>query len=437
MILRGVFWTGVYLALVLVPLLVLLMSPVPGGNGFWWDFSVALGFAGTAMMGVMFVLTARFRRATAPFGIDLIYYFHGQVALVAALFILLHPAVLLVDDPPLIRFLAPGNMPWHLWAGSGSLLAMLALVITSLWRKELGIHYDGWRIGHALLAVAALGLAIAHIEGVGYYTHASWKHRLWLLITVSWLALLAYVRLIKPAGLLRRPWEVEEIRPERGDTWTLVLRPKNHAGGMRFLPGQFAWLTLWHSPFALKEHPFSIASSAATPERLSFAIKELGDFTRRLRDVRPGQTAYLDGPHGAFSIDRVACRRPVFIAGGIGIAPIMSMLRTLADRDDRRPLLLIYAYNTLERLTFREEIESLAARLNLRLTLVLQNPPPDWQGERGFITEELLERHLPSQPEHCHYFVCGPVPMIRLVENALHRQGIPLARVHSELFDLV
>jgi len=69
----AVFWIAVYLGLVLAPLFVLLVGTTETNAGFWWDFAIALGFAGTAMMGVQFMLTARFKRAMAPFGIDIIY----------------------------------------------------------------------------------------------------------------------------------------------------------------------------------------------------------------------------------------------------------------------------------------------------------------------------------------------------------------------------
>ena len=74
-ILSATFWIGVYLLLVLAPLLVLVLGEVPQGSGFWWDFSMGLGFAAMALMCMQFLLTARFRRATAPFGLDIIYYF--------------------------------------------------------------------------------------------------------------------------------------------------------------------------------------------------------------------------------------------------------------------------------------------------------------------------------------------------------------------------
>ena len=156
--------------------------------------------------------------------------------------------------------------------------------------------------------------------------------------------------------------------------------PEWHAG-FTFQPGQFAWLTIWDSPFALKEHPFSIASSAEQPGTLSFTIKALGDFTARIKEVEIGRRVYVDGPHGSFSADRQPAPAYVFIAGGIGIAPIMGMLRTLADRCDRRPLLLFYAYHTWERLTFREELQALQTKLNLRLVFVLKDSPEGWQGK--------------------------------------------------------
>ncbi|BCA78890.1 ferric reductase-like transmembrane domain-containing protein [Desulfuromonas sp. AOP6] len=432
----GLFWIGVYLALVMAPLLVLLLGPMPAGSGFWWDLSLALGFAGTAMMGTLFVQTARFRRPSAPFGIDIVYYFHRQSALAAFLFILAHPVVLLWREPPLWAFFRPGLAPWHFWAGVASLLALSLLLISSLWRKPLSIDYDRWRLGHALLAVLALGLAIGHIVGVGHYAAAPWTKVLWGVISLSCLLLLVTVRIIRPAMLLRRPYRVTGVSAERGEAWTLQVVPAGH-DGFSFLPGQFAWITLGASPFALKEHPFSIASSSEKAAELHFTIKELGDFTSRIKEVEVGTPVYVDGPYGCFSLDRQPASSYVFVAGGIGIAPIMGMLRTLADRGDRRPLLLLYAYNTWDRLTFREELEALRDRLNLRLVFVLNDPPPDWQGEEGLLTRDLLLRHVPQPLTAAEYFICGPVAMIHIAEKYLHELGVPLGQLHSELFDLV
>ncbi len=433
---KGFFWIGIYLALVLAPLAVLLLGPAREGSGFWWDLSLALGFAGTAMVGTLFFQTARFRRVSAPFGIDIIYYFHRQSSLVAFLFILAHPVILLILKPEIWSFLRPGVAPAHLWAALVSLLALALLITSSLLRKQFRIHYDDWRVAHAVLAVLALALAIYHIESVGHYVDTPWKKQLWGTFSLSWLALLVYVRLLKPWRQLRHPYRVKQVIAERGEAWTLEVVPEGHEG-FTFQPGQFAWLSLGDSPFALKEHPFSISSSAENPGCLQFTIKALGDFTERIKETGVGRKVYLDGPHGAFSTDRVPAAGYVFIAGGIGIAPLMGMLRTFADRTDSRPLLLFYAYNTLERLTFREELEERKTKLDLTVVYLLKDPPSDWQGESGLISADVLQRHLPVNLSSREYFICGPVAMIHLSEKLLHRLGVPLVQIHSELFDLV
>jgi predicted ferric reductase len=282
-----------------------------------------------------------------------------------------------------------------------------------------------------------VALALVHIEGVQYYVASPWKRMLWRVFALSWIAVVCYVRLLRPWQLARRPYRVSDIAHERGDAWTLALEPRGHTG-FSFQPGQFAWLTLGGSPFMMKEHPFSFSSSPLLPGgRVELTIKELGDFTRTIGRVPRDAVAFVDGPYGAFTIDRHPAPGYVFVAGGIGIAPIVSMLRSLADRGDPRPLLLFYAYRRWERVTFREVVEDLRSRLNLTVVFVLEEPPEQWTGERGWITREVLERHLPEGRALHHAFVCGPEAMTQAIERHLQSLGVPMSHVHSELFELV
>jgi predicted ferric reductase len=437
--LQGAFWIAVYLLLTAAPLIILLIGPTPPGREFWRELSVALGFGGLAMMALQFVLTARFKVVKAPYGSDVIYHFHRQISLVAFGLILAHPLLLFINAPDTLRLLNIFTAPWRARAGVLAVLSLTALIAASLWRKRLKIEYNRWRIWHGILATAAVSLAMAHVVLAGHYVNTPWKRVLWIGYGLFWIGLLAYVRLIKPVLMLRRPYAVEQVIQERGNAWTLVVKPVGHAG-IKFMPGQFAWLTACQSPFSDAEHPFSFSSSACQQERLAFTIKELGDFTQTIKDLQPGQRVHLDGPFGAFSVDRHPhAQGYVFIAGGIGITPMMSMLRTLADRADRRPLLLIYANNRWEDVTFRQEIEALQQQLNLRVVHVLLDPPEGWQGERGFVTQDLLARHLPAERKCNVYeiFVCGPKPMMDAVEKALTELGVPLGDFHSERFDLV
>ena len=181
--------------------------------------------------------------------------------------------------------------------------------------QQLKIRYETWHLTHIVLAVVAVAAGLVHMVGWGFYLADPWKRALWIGLTIFWIGLLLYVRIVKPLFMLRRPYRVSEVRKERGDTSTLVMQPDGHPG-FRFSPGQFGWLTLWGSPFKITGHPFSFSSSAAaTDGRVEMTIRNLGDFTSAIHKVPVGQRVYLDGPYGAFTIGNPADMH-VLIAGG-------------------------------------------------------------------------------------------------------------------------
>ena len=148
---------------------------------------------------------------------------------------------------------------------------------------------------------------------------------------------------------------------------------------------------MWGSPFKITAHPFSFSSSAAVADgHVEMSIRKLGDFTSADSQVPVGRRVYLDGPYGAFTIGNPADMH-VLIAGGVGITPMMSMIRTLADQGDKRPVILLYGSKDWDSITFREELEELEARLDLTVVHVLENPPAGWTGERGFINAEVFK----------------------------------------------
>jgi predicted ferric reductase len=433
---RGAVWVFVYLLFILAPLFTLLTGSLPPTRNFWGEFAVAIGYSGLAMMGLQFGLTARFRYITEPWGEDIIYHFHRQISLVAVALVVLHPIILVALRPQRLGMLIFYQASWRARFGALSTYSLIALVVMALWRTKLKIRYETWHLSHIVLVVIAIAAGLLHMVGFGRYLVDPWKRALWIGLTIFWIGLLLYVRIVKPLFMLRRPYLVAEVRKERGDTWTLVMHPDRHPG-FRFSPGQFAWLTLWGSPFKITGHPFSFSSSATvTDGRVEMSIRNLGDFTSAIHKVPVGKRVYLDGPYGAFTISNPADLH-VLIAGGIGITPMMSIIRTLADRGDRRPIILLYGSKDWEAITFREDLEALKARLDLTTVHVLGDPPPGWTGERGLITAEIFKRHLPQPYADHEYFICGPDVMMDAIESALKELGVPLSRYHSERYSFV
>ncbi len=433
---RGAIWLILYLFFILAPLFALLAGTLPPPRDFWTEFSVAIGYSGLAMMGLQFGLTARFRHVTEPWGEDVIYHFHRQISLIAVGLVIAHPIILFVVRPELVALLNSIQAPWRARFAALSTYSLIALVVTALWRAKWNIRYETWHLWHIVLAVVAIAAGLAHMVGWSFYLVDPWKRALWIGLTIFWIALLLYVRIGKPLFMLRRPYRVSEVRKERGETSTLVMHPDGHPG-FRFSPGQFGWLTVWGSPFKITGHPFSFSSSAeVTDGRVEMSIRNLGDFTSAIYKVPVGQRVYLDGPYGAFTIGNPADMH-VLIAGGVGITPMMSMIRTLADRNDTRPAILLYGSRDWESITFREELEALKTRLNLTVVHVLANPAGGWTGEQGFITADVFKRHLPPPYANHEYFICGPDVMMDAIEKALGEMDVPLSKYHSERYSFV
>ena len=235
--LQAIFWIAVYIAITLAPLLILLIGPQLPDQGFWQRFSVALGFAGLAMMALQFVLTARFQVIKAPYGSDVVYHFHRQISLVAFVLILAHPLILFVADPSTLGLLNLVTAPWRARAAVTSLLLLIILISFSLWRKPLHLGYTLWRVSHGILGTLVLILAMIHVILVGYYINTPLKDVLWTTYGFFWILLLLYVRILKPFLLLRKPYQVEQVVEERGNAWSLHIKPVGHTG-MRFQPGQ-------------------------------------------------------------------------------------------------------------------------------------------------------------------------------------------------------
>ncbi|HEY9735762.1 MAG TPA: ferric reductase-like transmembrane domain-containing protein [Trichocoleus sp.] len=429
-------WILAYLLITVLPLLVMLLHPAPQGRGFWIEFSVALGFIGLALMALQFVVTARVNRIESSYGIDILLQFHRYTSIVAFGMVLVHPLILFIVEPETRQLLNFPQAPLRAQMAVLGTLAFLAMVVTTIWRKQLKIPYEPWRASHTILAVLAVGLGFGHALGVGNYLGMFWKAVLWsgFILVALWLIL--YVRLVKPWLMTKRPYLVEEVIPQRGDVWTLALRPLGH-DGFTFQPGQFAWITLNITPLSMREHPFSMSSSGDHPERIEFGIKAIGDFTSRIKDVQPGTRAYLDGPYGVFTTERYwDAAGFVLIAGGIGITPIYSILRTAAERKDDRPFLLIYASQSWDAVTYREELEALKDTLDLEIVYVIRKAHDDWEGETGYVDKDLLEKHIPVHRGSRHYFICAAPVMMNAVERALFDLDVPVTNVHMEHFDL-
>ena len=444
LMIRGVFWFGLYTSLILFPLVVGAVFIDPAASPFFLiNLAAAFGYIGLAIMAAELALVSRFDGAAVAFGEDSLLQFHRQIGISALVMVTLHPVLLLATRSYTTAILFPlRGTPWPVWMGSVAFVCVLLVVGLSVGRKRLNIPYELWQGTHGILSMALIVTAGIHIGAVGRFSALPVMRVLWAVYLVAFVGMFLRYRLVRPLQMRKKPWEVVENREEIGDARTIVVRPVGHPG-FAFEPGQFGWVGFGATPFGFSQHPICFSSNGDIPSPtgdIAFTIKNLGDWSGTVVPaVKPGDCAWVDGPHGVFTIDREEGAGYGLIGGGVGITPVYSMVLSMEARGDVRPVVLFYGANSENDLIFDEELRALDERMDtLTVVRVLARPSDAWTGERGFINAEILMRHLPDPLyRHFQYFVCGPNPLMDAMEAVLPSIGISADRVHTERFDMV
>jgi len=179
---------------------------------------------------------------------------------------------------------------------------------------------------------------------------------------------------------------------------------------------------------------FSIASAPHEPDLMVATRMRDSAFKRVLKTAQPGLEIEIDGPAGLMVLHDDAARPAVFLAGGIGITPFLSMARDAAHRRLPHRIVLFYANRRPQDAAFLDELYGLEkSNPNYRLVAAMSEPVPGWTGETGFIRRELLERHLPDLRAPVYYFA-GPPAMSMAMQEMLAGLGIAEADMRSEEF---
>lgn len=429
-------WIAVYFFLTLLPMGLALAFDRPSARSFGIELGVMLGLLGLGVLAMQLVISGRHPWFARGVGQDNLLQFHRQMGIFAWLLVLAHPLTLLLAEPDFLHYLHPGDELLRALTLSAVLVATTLLIVTSLWRVTLKLQYEWWRALHGLLSLFVVSAGLGHALMVSHYT-AGWPVRIALTVAIAAaLLLLIDSRLLRPWRLKGKPWLVTEAEAIDGDATRLVLEADKHAG-IRFAPGQYAWITLGDSPFSLQQHPFSIHSDAHNPSHLEFTAKHAGDFTQSLSEVKTGTRAWVEGPYGVFTMNPASHRDAVIVAGGVGITPIISMLRSCAAEKSDKQFLLLYANKDRDSVLFWDELQSLTEQLNLKVVHVLEDAPEDWNGEEGMIDGDLLDKYLDKVSDTTDYYVCGPPPLMDAVETALRDRRVPIDQINSERFNLV
>lgn len=424
-----------YFAAVFAPLLTALVLGKRGRESFAYEVGLSVALVGFAMLLMQFVLASRAKWLDRDFEMGLVYQFHRATGMIAGALLLAHPLLLAAARRgwPLLIGL---HQHLYIWIGRGALLVLLLLAVQAAFRARLHLEYQKWQISHSLLSVAVLVSGFLHVMQAG----GDWKLAaikvLWFSLAGTAVLAYAWRRLGLPASLRKQAYRVTDVRQEAADVFTVTAAPPPGEPVPKYLPGQYQYLTFRQEGGLAEEHPFTLSSSPTEPGILRSTIKGSGDFTKTIGKVRPGDTVLSDAPYGRFSyLLHPDENSLVFLAGGIGVTPFISMLRHLRDTQTAKDVLLLYANQTEGDLAFRDELAGIEAgnRPNLSVGYFLSKPGDGWQGETGRINEDALRRLVPDISGK-GFYLCGPPPFIKSLASALRQLGVPVSRIYYESF---
>jgi len=229
--------------------------------------------------------------------------------------------------------------------------------------------------------------------------------------------------------------EVEAVEELTHDIRRLVVRLTD-PDALEFKAGQYVDIGI---PGAEDEHrSFSMANAPGEPGRLEFMIKlyEGGHFSGLLANgtgIAVGDELTCKGPFGMFTLRDSSPRRLVFIAGGAGMAPVLSLLRSMAEKGTQRAATFYFGARTPDDLFALEEIERLRGLLPDLTFVAALSETEDWGGEAGLITD-VVDRLEDGDLAEVDAYLCGPPPMVDAAIALLERRGVPESHIYFDRF---
>jgi predicted ferric reductase len=338
--------------------------------------------------------------------------------------------------------LTRARVDWYVWAGRLGASILSFHVLTALSRRALPCRYETWRRLHSTAAPLLLTTGAVHSLAIGDDLTSTPARMIWLVVAAVGIGAWGYSRVVRPI-LMRTAryghlFTVVSVKPETANVWTVTLShvTNDRTSPFNYAPGQFQFIRFRQESRWSEEHPFTIASSPAQNEDIRLTIKGSGDFTSRIGLVQKGDLATIHGPFGRCSyLFHPDERDLVFIAGGVGITPHVSMLRHMRDTRDSRRVLLLYANRHEADVLFRQELQEMERDgfPNLKVVHILSKPTLGWYGERGRLDADRVVRWAGGTDGKVLY-VCCPPPMTVALLRGLRRKGVRAHSLRAEVF---
>jgi predicted ferric reductase len=383
------------------------------------------GLYAVVLMAIGLLITTRSTLIEGIYGgLDKSFRLHRRLGEIALALIVAHLVALIPETRKLITLIVPFTASWWKTVGSIAVWLFTFVGVLAFWKR---LPYQTWVSIHKWMGIPFLLAAVhafaATSDILGYEPLRTWM-LLWAVAGgVAWI----YRTFIYGAAGPRFDYVVDDVTDRGNATWDLLLRPTTTR--MNYEPGKFAFISVKNSPgLPDEQHPFSFSSSPVRRE-LRFSYKAVGDYTTALGRVAKGSQVEVYGPFGQFTLHQLGeFRRLVWIAGGIGITPFLSMLAFEATNDDFRKIWLFYAVKSEDEAVYDAEIQQQVSSADSYIDYV------KWvSSERGTISADAIIETTGPIDDYA-IMICGPTAMARTLKKQFVSRGFHPSRIMYEDF---
>ena len=312
-----------------------------------------------------------------------------------------------------------------MWAALAGFIFMITAGVTSYKKARAKLSYEAWWTIH-VSTYLAIALSFMHqiLNGPMFISHPLNK-AFWIFLYSAMVFCIVYWRIALPTyRSFRHSLKVEKIVVEGPNMVSVIMRGRD-LDKLGAQGGQFFGWRFIAKGHALASHPYSLSASP-TAHYLRITVKDLGDHSRSMADLKPGTRVFMEGPYGAFTAGRASRRHVVLVGGGVGITPIrawMEEFRAGVQVD------VIFRASQEDDLILREEMDYLAAKSDgsIRIHYLVGSRKIHPMDAKSL--KELVPRFADSD-----IYICGPAPLVEAVREAAKDLGVPKNRFHDEAF---
>ena len=312
-----------------------------------------------------------------------------------------------------------------MWAALAGFIFMITAGVTSYKKARAKLSYEAWWTIH-VSTYLAIALSFMHqiLNGPMFISHPLNK-AFWIFLYSAMVFCIVYWRIALPTyRSFRHGLKVEKIVVESPNMVSVIMRGRD-LDKLGAQGGQFFGWRFIAKGHALASHPYSLSASP-TAHYLRITVKDLGDHSRSMADLKPGTRVFMEGPYGAFTAGRASRKHVVLVGGGVGITPIRALMEEFRAGVQ---LDVIFRASQADDLILREEMDYLAAKSDgsIRIHYLVGSRKIHPMDAKSL--KELVPRFADSD-----IYICGPAPLVEAVREAAKDLGVPKNRFHDEAF---